>query len=63
MGSAHPNRDDLQKGFLESYESTMKQLLHGNNESQILRRGLQVNSILVRLEAVRQRGRKRSMVG
>ena len=54
MGSAHPKRDGLTTGFLEGYREKIRE---GKNGAELERK------IFQRLEAVRARGRKRSMVG
>jgi len=54
MGSAHPKRDGLTTGFLEGYR---KKIREGKNGGELERKVFQ------RLEVVRARGRKRSMVG
>jgi len=54
MGSAHPKRDGLTTGFLEGYREKIRE---GKNGVELERK------IFQRLEVVRARGRKRSMVG
>lgn len=54
MGSAHPKRDGFTTGFLEGYREKIRE---GKNGAELERK------IFQRLEAVRARGRKRSMVG
>ena len=60
MDSSHPNRSELVEGFLDGYKSAMASNLTAKSAAQ---RTAQIEKIFKRLEAVRQRGRKRSMVG
>ena len=54
MESAHPKRDGLTTGFLTGYREKIRE---GKNGVELERK------IFQRLEVVRARGRKRSMVG
>ena len=56
IGSAHPNRENIFKSFINSYTKTMKNQLSEKKKGD-------VEKVLEKLENVRQRGRKRSMVG
>merc|ERR1712130_116705 len=60
ISSAHPNRAELQESFLAGYKTAMCLNLTAKSDQQ---RTAQIEKIFDRLEAVRQRGRKRSMVG
>ena len=56
VASAHPNREAIFKAFIDQYTKTMEDELHERRKGDI-------QKILDKLENVRQRGRKRSMVG
>ena len=57
--SAHPRRGTLVSSFLRGYELALESHLTTKNDE----RAAAIAKILARLEDVRQRGRKRSMVG
>jgi len=56
ISSAHPNQEEIFVSFIEAYKSTMSENLPEKKKNE-------VQKIMDKLENVRQRGRKRSMVG
>ena len=56
ISSAHPNQEEIFASFIESYKSTMAENLPEKKKNE-------VQKIMDKLENVRMRGRKRSMVG